>query len=158
DHESKVTLLGMQVTAPIPKITDKAPNVRVPVDVENIIRKLLAKEAGHRVNDAKEFLDAIGTVTAMLVNAGIIPPPTLPAPMSMPRASMPTAPKLLSTEASGSYPSLSGVPMSVPHTGVPGMPAVVSGVGSGARINFRLLLAGAGALAVLVVVVVVATM
>jgi len=48
DHESKVTLLGMHVTAPIPSMREKAPDANVPPEIEAMVTRLLAKEATAR--------------------------------------------------------------------------------------------------------------
>jgi serine/threonine-protein kinase len=62
DHESKVTLLGMHVTAPVPPIAAKAPGVYVPPEVEAIIIRMLAKESTYRHADAKELLEALDAI------------------------------------------------------------------------------------------------
>jgi serine/threonine-protein kinase len=62
DHESKVTLLGMHVTAPVPPISAKAPEVHVPQEVEAIIIRMLAKESTYRHADAKELLEALDAI------------------------------------------------------------------------------------------------
>ena len=66
EHESKVTLLGMHVTAPIPKMADRAPDANVPPEVEAIVTRLLAKEAAARFADAKELVEALDAVSAQL--------------------------------------------------------------------------------------------
>ncbi len=53
DHDSKVKLLGMHVTAPVPQMMD------VPPEADQIVTKLLKKEASERYQDAKELVDAI---------------------------------------------------------------------------------------------------
>jgi serine/threonine-protein kinase len=59
EHESKVTLLGMHVTAPVPPLTAKAPDLVAPLGLEPVVQKLLAKEASARYADAKEVIAAI---------------------------------------------------------------------------------------------------
>ncbi|MFO0676924.1 MAG: serine/threonine-protein kinase [Polyangiaceae bacterium] len=59
DHESKVTLLGMHVTAPIPTFAERAPDLDVPPGVEAMVRKLLAKEANDRFADARELSETL---------------------------------------------------------------------------------------------------
>jgi eukaryotic-like serine/threonine-protein kinase len=81
DHESKVTLLGMHVTAPIPKVADRVPAVSVPPEIDALVAKLLAKEATARFADAKELIDAIDGVSAQLSARGLIG--EMPAPLSM---------------------------------------------------------------------------
>ena len=81
EAESKVALLGMQVTAPVPPTAQKCPEANVPPEVEAIILRLLAKEASERINDAKEFIESVSNILIQLANAGRIdaryaPPPT----------------------------------------------------------------------------------
>jgi len=82
DHESKVTLLGMHVTAPVPPIAQKSPEANVPPDVEAVIIRMLAKEATHRYSDAKELVEALDAIWIPAWG-------TLPGPASQmnPRAS-----------------------------------------------------------------------
>ncbi len=82
DHESKVTLLGMHVTAPVPPIAQKNPNVHVPPEVEAIVIRMLAKESTARYDDAKDLVDALDSVWQPTWG-------TLPGPASQmnPRAS-----------------------------------------------------------------------
>ena len=80
DAESKVALLGMQVTAPMPPFAQKAPDANVPPEVEALIKKLLAKEAAERTAEAREVIDAISNVLTHLSATGRIdgryaPPP-----------------------------------------------------------------------------------
>ncbi len=72
DAESKVALLGMQVTQPMPPMKTKAPDANIPPDVEELVRKLLAKEANDRLGDARELIEQIGMVMRDLVNSGSI--------------------------------------------------------------------------------------
>ncbi len=74
EHESKVTLLGMHVTAPVPRMAEKAPEAHVPAEVEAIVGRLLAKDAAQRFADAKELMDAIGAAVSDLVAAGRVDP------------------------------------------------------------------------------------
>ena len=62
DHASKVTLLGMHVTAAVPPIAVKAPEAIVPHEVEAILIRMLAKESTYRYADSKELSDAIDAV------------------------------------------------------------------------------------------------
>jgi serine/threonine protein kinase len=64
EHESKVTLLGMHVTAPVPAMAKKAPEADVPKELEAIVGRLLAKEASSRFADAKELMDAVSGLAA----------------------------------------------------------------------------------------------
>jgi eukaryotic-like serine/threonine-protein kinase len=109
DHESKVTLLGMHVTAPVPPMREKAPKVNVPPEVEGIIVKLLAKDATNRYADAKELIDALLTTSAALVGDGVI-------------AGLPIMP----TSIRGA-PSLRDVPMRSHVALDPGPPSAATG-------------------------------
>jgi serine/threonine protein kinase len=80
DHESKVTLLGMHVTAAIPKMADRAPGANVPQEVDAIVTRLLAKDASERFADARELIDALDTIAAQLAASGRIA--DAPMPMS----------------------------------------------------------------------------
>ncbi|MEO8874004.1 MAG: protein kinase [Polyangiaceae bacterium] len=82
DHESKVTLLGMHVTAPVPPIAQKSPEAEVPYEVEAIIIRMLAKESTQRYSDAKELVEALDAIWQPAWG-------TLPGPASQmnPRAS-----------------------------------------------------------------------
>src|SRR6202035_1432187 len=75
EHESKVTLLGMHVTAPIPSMRQKVPEANVPPEVEAIVARLLAKEASARFADAKELVDALDSIATQLAATGRIPEP-----------------------------------------------------------------------------------
>jgi eukaryotic-like serine/threonine-protein kinase len=70
DHESKVTLLGMQVTAPIPPMVQLAPDANVPAEIEAIVDRLLAKEASARFSDAKALIEATASALTLLVSEG----------------------------------------------------------------------------------------
>ena len=80
DAESKVALLGMQVTAPVPDMAVKAPDANVPPEVEQLVKKLLAKEATERTSDAREIIYGIVAVQALLVGTGRIDPAFAPPP------------------------------------------------------------------------------
>jgi serine/threonine protein kinase len=78
EHESKVTLLGMHVTAPIPKMSDRAPDANVPHEVDAIVTRLLAKEAGGRFADSKDLVEALDNATLQLAAVGRIAEPLQP--------------------------------------------------------------------------------
>jgi serine/threonine protein kinase len=109
DHESKVTLLGMHVTAPIPRMGDRAPGANVPPQIEAIVTRLLAKESTARFADARELIDALDAITAHLAALGQIaePPPPLSSLGQSPRAS---SPKLNESLASGASLGLRQAP------------------------------------------------
>jgi serine/threonine protein kinase len=58
-HDSKVALLGMHVTAAIPQMRERAPELEIPPNLEATVHRLLAKEASARFADAKELIAAL---------------------------------------------------------------------------------------------------
>jgi eukaryotic-like serine/threonine-protein kinase len=65
-HESKVTLLGMHVTAPIPRMLERAPDANIPAEIDVIVTRLLAKDAAARFADARGLIEAIDAAGAGL--------------------------------------------------------------------------------------------
>ena len=138
DHESKVTLLGMHVTAPVPRMVDRAPDANVPLEVDAIVTRLLAKDAAARFQDARELIDAIDTVVAQLAARGRISEPLPPKSAYGPRPSQVNAdasgPRsaVISAPGLGGAPSATG-PTSLAHPSHPGLSGVgerVSGLAS----------------------------
>jgi serine/threonine-protein kinase len=74
EHESKVTLLGMHVTAPVPKMRERAPERGIPPALDAIVTRLLAKDAAARFADAKELAEALGTLPrdASVSSGGVV--------------------------------------------------------------------------------------
>ncbi len=72
EAESKVALLGMQVTAPVPAMLTKCQDCNVPLEVEVLVGRLLAKEASERIGDAKDVIENIGQILSALAGAGRI--------------------------------------------------------------------------------------
>jgi tRNA A-37 threonylcarbamoyl transferase component Bud32 len=72
EAESKVALLGMQVTAPVPAMIVKCPDCNVPLEVEVLVGRLLAKEATERIGDAKEVIEVITNILSQLSSSGRI--------------------------------------------------------------------------------------
>jgi serine/threonine-protein kinase len=70
DDPSKVKLLGMHVTAPVPPMATTAPSANVPPEVEQIVLRLLAKEASERTADAKDLIDELASVASQLLAQG----------------------------------------------------------------------------------------
>jgi eukaryotic-like serine/threonine-protein kinase len=116
DAESKVALLGMQVTAPMPSMATKAPDANVPPEVEALVKRLLAKEAAERLGDARELIDSITAVMGQLVAAGRIDPGYAPAPTSR----LGTNPAILS--GFGPAPDLSASNLAARAPAVPAKP------------------------------------
>jgi eukaryotic-like serine/threonine-protein kinase len=82
EADSKVALLGMQVTAPVPKMTQKTPEANIPPEVEALVNRLLAKEASERLGDARELIEGINASLVHLAATGRIDPAYAPPPMS----------------------------------------------------------------------------
>ena len=72
EADSKVALLGMQVTAPVPAMIVKCADCNVPLEVEVLVARLLAKEASERIGDAKEVIEVITGLLSNLSTAGRI--------------------------------------------------------------------------------------
>ncbi len=82
EAESKVALLGMQVTAPVPAMITKCQDCNVPLEVEVLVGRLLAKEASERIGDAKDVIENIGQILSALAGAGRIDARYAPPPAS----------------------------------------------------------------------------
>jgi serine/threonine-protein kinase len=104
EHESKVTLLGMHVTAPIPKVRERAPDAGIPAELEAVVARLMAKEATARYESAKELIEALDAATAPAAQRGpsseafavgptSLAQPAVPAPFSG-RLSLPSLPRV----------------------------------------------------------------
>jgi serine/threonine-protein kinase len=59
DNDNKVVLLGMHVTAPVPRMSDLAPDADVPPGLEAVVSRLLAKDAAERFASARELTEAL---------------------------------------------------------------------------------------------------
>ena len=134
EHESKVTLLGMHVTAPIPSMRTKVPEANIPPEVEAIVTRLLAKEATARFADARELVDAIDVAWAQLAAVGRLG--ELPSPVSLggPR------PSFADSNASGPRSALALQPTGLAqpgpasqhgHHGLPSLVGASLGLGQG---------------------------
>jgi serine/threonine-protein kinase len=84
DHESKVTLLGMHVTAAIPRMADRAPEANVPSEIDAIVTRLMAKDAAARFADARELIDALDSAAAQLAARGRIADVSIPMSLAQP--------------------------------------------------------------------------
>ncbi len=122
EHASKVALLGMHVTAPIPSMAERAPDANVPAEVEAIVKRLLAKEATARFADARELVEALDAVEAVLAANGRIAMPLPPTSMQGP-----PRPSLSDAGASGPRAVMALGPTSLAQ------PRIASGQGSAAQ-------------------------
>jgi serine/threonine protein kinase len=87
EHDSKVTLLGMHVAAPIPSLRERVPDANVPAEFEAVVTRLLAKDAAERFADSKQLIEALDAFAAGSPAGGAAPEPSPPPP----RASLPQA-------------------------------------------------------------------
>jgi len=85
DDESKVKLLGMHITAPVPPLPAE---LQVPADLEALIVKLLAKDPKDRLQEAREAIEAFDLLVTPppgAVSSGLLPVPSVSRP-SLPEA------------------------------------------------------------------------
>ncbi|HEY8039426.1 MAG TPA: serine/threonine-protein kinase [Polyangiaceae bacterium] len=160
EHESKVTLLGMHVTAPIPKMAERAPDASVPPEIDAIVTRLLAKESTARFHDAKELIEALDAAAHRLAELGRIALPLPPTSLGQP-------PRPSLADASGPRSAVAYGPTSLAHPPVTTGPQQQQGPlslvgasfghilkGTPPWMKHRLVLVGAGGLAVGVLLVV----
>jgi len=108
EADSKVALLGMQVTAPVPAMIVKCADCNVPLEVEVLVARLLAKEATERIGDAREVIEGISALLSQLavdgrIDARFMPPPpsgfaAIPGHIS---SIMPSPPELAALASTG---------------------------------------------------------
>jgi serine/threonine-protein kinase len=98
EHESKVTLLGMHVAAPIPRMRDRVPQANIPPALDAIVTRLLAKDRAQRFADARELIEALDACTAQLVGEGRISEPIASSAWGHPPRT--SAPQLSGAEGS----------------------------------------------------------
>ncbi len=164
EHASKVTLLGMHVTAPIPRIRDRAPDVDATAEVEAIVTRLLAKESSARFDDAKDLVDALDGAVAQLAATGRIAEgslplsggrPPIPSSVRLNSGSMPgdsalaLGPTSFAEPAQRTHPGLASLVRASLRQALEGAPPWVT--------PRRVALAGAGLVGLLVVVVAAST-
>ena len=69
--QSSVGILGQQLSKPPPTVAERAPDVLVPPAVEQIVRKLLARDASERYDSASEVSRAIDALLAPIPGHGV---------------------------------------------------------------------------------------
>src|SRR4051812_21174744 len=69
--QSSVGILGQQLSKPTPTFAERAPDLRVPPAVEQIARKLLARDASERFESAQELSRAIDALLAPIPGHGM---------------------------------------------------------------------------------------
>jgi serine/threonine-protein kinase len=101
--QSSVGILGQQLSKPTPTFAERSPDLRIPPAVEQIARKLLARDASERYESAAELSRAIDALLAPIPGHGVY----------------------RYTLADGSRPSLSGAQTSQPEIDAPTIPRVL---------------------------------
>ncbi len=142
DAGSKVALLGMQVTAPVPAMASKSAEANVPPEIEGLVLRLLAKESADRLGDTRELIDGMTSIMTQLAAAGRIDADYAPPP-----ASLLTNPNIVLSATSPSLPDLSANPE--PRPGQPSLERLLAGKG-------WIVAAVAGGLGILALVVTIA--
>jgi len=69
--QSSVGILGQQLSKPTPTFAERSPNLLVPPAVEQIARKLLARDASERYESASELSRAIDVLLAPIPSHGV---------------------------------------------------------------------------------------
>ena len=69
--QSSVGILGQQLSKPTPTFAERAPDLLVPPAVEQIARKLLARDASQRYESASELARAIDALLAPIPGHGV---------------------------------------------------------------------------------------
>ena len=129
EHESKVVLLGMHVTSPVPKMGARAPLANVPPEVDEIVGRLLAKDAAARFGNAKELVHALDALTAQLAARGRIGEVSTPPSLVGAQQDDAVSPGL--ADASSSTELLSSSSFAAEPHGTPGLASLVgASVGS----------------------------
>ncbi len=130
EAETRVALLGLQVTQTPPAISERAPEVSVPPAVEAMVRALLEKEAAERPADARAVLETIEQHLEEIPRTGSEPlRPRLP---SLPfRRSAPGKVQLLAHAA-----TVAGTPTTLDRPVLPSK-TLASGFGQSLRVIGR---------------------
>ena len=121
--QSSVGILGQQLSRPVPTFAERAPGTLVPPAAEQIVHKLLARDAIERFQSAPELSRAIDALLAPLPGRGVYrytlsdgsrssvsdaesSAVIVPAPNSAARASLPSASGFLAATATPVGPGL----------------------------------------------------
>jgi serine/threonine-protein kinase len=59
DTQDRMAILSMHIVAPVPKMSDRNPAIDVPAPIEEVVRRLLEKDAKARPPSARALIDAI---------------------------------------------------------------------------------------------------
>lgn len=80
NHESKVKLLGMHLTAEVPSMKERGADV--PPALDAVVHRLMSKDAKDRFDNAKDVLEALGSAMRQPAHEEPVSPP--PSGMSIP--------------------------------------------------------------------------
>ncbi len=64
DADDRMAVLSMHIVAPVPKMSDRNPMIDVPPPIEDLVRRLLEKDAKLRPTGARALVDAIDVAAA----------------------------------------------------------------------------------------------
>jgi serine/threonine-protein kinase len=64
EASDRMAVLSMHIVAPVPKMSDRNPAVDVPLAIEELVRRVLEKDAKLRPPDARAFVDSIEIAAA----------------------------------------------------------------------------------------------
>ena len=64
DADDRMAVLSMHIVAPVPKMSDRNPSLDVPPPIEDLVRRLLEKDAKLRPPGARALVDAIDVAAA----------------------------------------------------------------------------------------------
>jgi eukaryotic-like serine/threonine-protein kinase len=133
--DDKVSILGLQLSAPPPKMEERAPGIEVPPAVAQIVDKLLSKDVAQRFQKADDVAAAIEVVIGPprstqasspgLANIVPTPPPYVGKPTFLPNDPLPRFPTEATVErAAAALPPLPpaphlGKPTFLPHEPLP---------------------------------------
>jgi serine/threonine-protein kinase len=96
--ESGAGILAKQLAGHVPSFAERAPGLRLPPELERIVRRLLAADVAERFASADDFLEALETLTS-----NSAPPPAVSVsekpPAAVPRSSAPPPFKRLQSGA-----------------------------------------------------------
>jgi len=104
NHESKVKLLGMHLTADVPSMKERG--AHVPPALDSVVHRLMSKDAKDRFDNAKDVLEALDFAMSRSSRKESLPPPpgmSIPTPlktMAM-AAQKGLSPKLMAIGAAG---------------------------------------------------------
>ena len=124
--QSSVGILGQQLSKPTPTFAERSPDLRVPPAVEQIARKLLARDASERYESASELSRAIDVLLSPIPGHGVYRytladgsrPSLSDADTNQPGQDAPTIPRVARAPLPSAGEPMAATPTSV---GAPGL-------------------------------------